>query len=482
MALSRYWFVWGVVLFGFVFSALAAEAPIELGHRRELFVDRMVIDSINILELRLHHPRPNGAVYRFDRPWEGRYCGYATILRDGGAMRLYYRGLPESGADGSQAETTCVAFSQDGIEWTRPSLGLHEINGSRENNVILSGSAPYSHNFAPFIDERPGVKPEERYKAIAGVHRTGLHGFVSADGLRWKMVDERPSITEGAFDSQNVAFWSEAEGRYVCYFRTWTQGEFKGFRAISRCTSDDFIHWTAPAEMTYGEPLQEHLYTNQTSPYFRAPQLYLSLAARFMPGRRVLSQEQFARMGGEAAYSGDCSDVVLMSSRGGDQYDRIFRESFIRPGDDPANWSSRTNYAARGIVPTGGDEISVYVQRHYGQPTHYLERLTLRVDGFASLHAGFDRGEMTTRPLKFDGKELVLNYSTSAAGSVWIEIQDLEGNPIEGFTMGDFDELAGDQIERTVSWGGSDLGQLAGRPVRLRFILKDADVYSFMFR
>lgn len=69
-------------------------------------------------------------------------------------------------------------------------------------------------------------------------------------------------------------------------------------------------------EWILAEP-REHLYTNQTTPYPRAPQLYVSLAARFMPGRRVVSEEVAKSLGVEGSYSGDCSDSVLMTSRGG---------------------------------------------------------------------------------------------------------------------------------------------------------------------
>jgi len=79
--------------------------------------------------------------------------------------------------------------------------------------------------------------------------------------------------------------------------------------------------------------------------------------------------------------------------------------------------------------------------------------------------------------------ELVINFATSAAGSVRIEVQDADGKPIEGFALADCPETFGDAIERTVRWkAGPDVSRLAGRPVRLRFVLKDADLYSFRFR
>jgi hypothetical protein len=83
--------------------------------------------------------------------------------------------------------------------------------------------------------------------------------------------------------------------------------------------------------------------------------------------------------------------------------------------------------------------------------------------------------------LKFTGKRLELNFSTSAAGGVRVEIQGPDGQPIPGFSLADCPEVFGDEPARTVSWGGADLGKLAGQPVRLRFVMRDADLYSFQF-
>ncbi|MGB9604608.1 MAG: hypothetical protein ACPL88_01860, partial [Bryobacteraceae bacterium] len=280
-----------------------------------------------------------------------------------------------------------------------------------------------------------------------------------------------------------VAFWSEAEARYVCYYRTWKRIGNTDYRWISRATSEDFLHWTPPVEMDFGDAPPEHLYTNQTFPYFRAPNLYLGLAARFLPGRRVLTEEQVRRIGVDPRYAGDCSDAVLLTSRGGARYDRTFREAFVRPGLGPANWVSRANYPALNIVPTGPHEMSFYVTRHYAQPSAHLNRYVLTLDRIASLHAGHRAGEAWTRPLRFRGRELEINYSTSAAGMLRIEITDAGGKPLPGYALDDCPEIVGDEIEGTVRWRGrSDVSKLAGQVVRLHVVLKDADLYALRFR
>ena len=455
---------------------------VAIGQDRQLFVDRHLIESTDGCELRLGTPRDEGPVFEFDAPWEGRFCGYSTVIAHEGGFLLYYRGLGEAGADGSDLERTCVAVSDDGVEWRRPSLGLFEVSGTRDNNVVLADDPPFSHNFSPFLDTRPGVPAGERFKALSGVEASGLVGWSSGDGFRWKRVRQGPLMTDGMFDSQNVAFWSEAEGCYACYMRTWTGEEYTGFRSVSRATSTDFLTWTESRPMTFtGEGL-EHIYTNQTHPYFRAPKVYLAVAARFMPGRAVLDAESAARLGVDPGYFRDCSDAVLLTSRGGLTYDRTFREAFLRPGVGLENWVSRSNYPALNLVQTGPAEMSLYVNQSYAQPTAALHRYSLRLDGLASLHAGFTGGVLTTKALRFDGNALELNYATSAAGGLRVEIVGADGEAIPGFGLDAAGELIGNDVGGAARWAGdADLGALQGRPVRLRFHLRDGDLYSWRF-
>jgi hypothetical protein len=455
----------------------------DIGSRLELFVDHTLIDRLQGAQLRLNHPVDAGVALKFDRPWEGAFSGYATVIKDGPTYRLYYRCLPVAGKDGNENEATCYAESADGVQWSKPELSIYELMGTRKNNAVLAHNAPFTHNFCPMLDARPGVAAAERFKALGGTKQSGLVAFVSADGLHWKKLREQAVITEGYFDSQNVSFWSEAEKQYVCYFRTFKTIDGKGVRWITRTTSKDFLNWSAPVDMSFGEAPPEQLYTNQTHPYFRAPHLYVGIAARFMPGRQVLTDEQAKAINVDPSYFKDCSDNVLLTSRGGYGYDRTFLEAFIRPGIGPENWTSRTNYPALNVVPTGPGEMSLYVQHRYGQPSHHLKRYTLRTDGFASVNASYHGGEFVTKPLRFVGKNLVINFATSAPGSLRFEIQDQDRKPIAGYTLEESVEVIGNEIERIVSWKkGDDVSRLANQAVRLRVVIKDADLYALRFR
>jgi hypothetical protein len=470
------------------------EAPsaIDIGARRELFVDHYLIDKLDRATLQMHRPVDRGAVLAFDAPWEGPFCAYVTVLKAQDRYQMYYRGMSHVGTgDDDEQQVTCYAESADGITWTKPSLDLFPRNGHEKTNIVLADVAPVTHNFSPFIDARAGVKPDERYKAVGGDQKTGLIAYVSPDGIRWRKLRDQPVLTKAlvqspslVFDSQNVPFWSEAEGKYLLYYRVYKDRK----RRIARVESDDFLTWKDPTLMEYrrapGAPDApvEQLYTNQTHPYFRAPHLYVSTAARFMPGRRVLTTQQAEAIQVNPKYFNDTSDAVLMTSRGGNIYDRTFMEAFVAPGIGLENWTSRTNYPACGVVQTGRDEMSVYVNQNYGQPTSHLRRYSLRLDGFASVHADYDGGEMITRPLTFAAGKLLLNCSTSAAGGIRVEVQDADGKPVPGFALDDCHEVIGNEIERAVEWvGGGDVGKLAGKPLRLRFVAKDADLFALRF-
>ena len=134
---------------------------------------------------------------------------------------------------------------------------------------------------------------------------------------------------------------------------------------------------------------------------------------------------------------------------------------------------------AWGIVQTSPDEFSMYVSEHYRWPDNRLRRVTVRRHGFASVHAGEAGGEFAMPPLTFSGEKLVLNYATSAAGSLQVEIQDAAGAPIPGFALTDMDTLYGDELDAEATWKAkSDLSELIGRAVRLRFVLRDADLFA----
>lgn len=453
-----------------------AEGVINIGSRRELFVDEYLIDRMENAELRLHRPMPRGVAIVHDKPWEGNVCFYHTVFQDQDHCKMYYRGAHyNEGTEKITHQVVCYAESSDGIHWTKPELESVVFNGSRKNNIIWDGVG--SHNFAPMRDANPACREDERYKALAS-GEGGLYAFRSSDSIHWSLLSDQPVITRGAFDSQNLAFWDTTRGRYVDFHRGFNEEGGERVRDIMTCTSADFIHWTEPLWLEYPGAPVEHLYTNQIMPYYRAPHIFMGFPKRFMPSRRVL----------EHRYTG-VSDGVFMTSRDGLRFKR-WGEAFIRPGLQRERWGNRNNMVAWGILETASDlpgtpnELSIYsIEGYYQGDSCQMRRFTLRLDGFVSLQVPLRGGEVVTKPVVFAGRELVINYSTSAAGSVRVELQSAQGEPIEGFTLADAAEIYGDDIERIVTWrDGSDLSKWVGEPIRIRFVLKDADLYSFRFR
>ena len=461
------------------------EGYTDIGSRLEPSVDDWLIDGMKGAALTLNEPQFRGIVMEWDLPWEGNSSGpYHTIFRDGDVFRLYYRGSDwvEETQDSSHHPFLCLAESQDGIHWERPDLGLVEFRGSKDNNIVSRDWLD------PFLDGNPNAPDTERYKASAGEMDYGFFGYVSPDGLHWKRVQEEPFLTaDQGYDWTQTAFWDDMRKEYAAYLRGWGKlggGVVKNikltpprkrWRAIRYTRSKDFIHWSEPVMAEIEPPLspQEQFYTSTITPYHRAPHLYIGFPMRHLPGRHK----------NPAHNHGGLSDVAFISSRDGHHFHRL-PEAFIRPGPDIRNWVQRSNYPSRGLIETAPGELSLYLTGHYMQEgPGVLRRYTIRTDGFASVHAGYGGGEFTTRPIVFGGTKLIINYASSAFGGLQVEIQNDGGKAVEGFRLDQCPVIYGDEIEHTVTWdGGSDVARLSGNPVRLRFVMRDADLYSIQFK
>ncbi len=494
----------------------STDEVVPIGSRRELFLDDFMIEQLSgKTHLRLHHPVFREVVIEYDAPWEGNASGSRTVLQDGDTYRMYYRGWNFKTLPGKVEESNpvaCYAESQDGIHWVKPDLGIVEYEGSKQNNIIVDGIG--AGNIMPVIDQNPACPREERYKALAGIKEEGgLFAYQSPDGIHWSLMQEKPVITNGAFDSANLAFWDPSLGKYRAYWRIFTAGVTEkdnwkpaGYRAIRTATSADFLHWDNEADLTYVDSPEEHLYTNNVAPYYRAPHILVGTPERYIdrgpsvrtkwwgvwsPSMKALPdlEKRELRASSDQRYGTALSETLIMASRDGVKFKR-WNEAFIRPGiqrDDSwyyahqkVAWNMLETKAARAGAPP---ELSFYASSGYWHGKGVkISRYTLRLDGFVSASAPMQGGELLTRVLRFEGSKLKLNFATSAAGTLKLEIQDAKSHPIPGYSLQEADETFGDEIDRTVSWNGStDVSRLAGKPVRLRFTLQDADLYAFQF-
>ena len=492
-------------------------APLAIGSQRELFVDDTVIDHLaGKAQLCLHHPEPREIVLVHDAPWEGTGSGYHSVFRDGPIYRMYYKAWhlavtpPGKVTMNSHPLYCCYAESNDGIHWRKPDLGLHEFKGSKKNNIVMATCRVGSLALDPghpavFKDENPAAPADARYKAI--IRSSGANGLVpmkSPDGLHWSPMTDAPILSGlGAFDSQNLAFWDPTLKAYRGYWRIFTAGVItdkvwkpSGVRAIRTATSDDLVHWNKAADLKYVDSPAEHLYTNQVKYYYRAPQILIGFPTRYIDrgwsdSMRALPELEHRQWRAKAnqRYGTAITEGLLMASHDGVTFKR-WNEAFLRPGiEREGTWHYGHQYIAWHVVETKSalegapNELSLYAGESYWTGnSSVLRRYTLRLDGFVSAAAPMSGGELVTRPLTFRGSRLKLNFSTSAAGSIRVEIQDASGKPLPGFASDDSSDVFGDSLERTVTWKqGADVSSLAGKPVRLRFVLKDADLYAFQF-
>ena len=486
--------------------------PIALGSRWELFVDDYLIERLEgRAQQRLHRPEPRNVALLTDRPWEGNSCHYRTVFRDGDVVKMYYQcghhivpGVAESSRQQPVKSVLCYAESPDGVTFTRPSLNLYEFNGSTDNNILFDGDVFKNHGItiaesgvSVFKDTHPDCPAAAWYKAVAIARKPGMRdhaGLVmlqSADRLRWSLMDAEPRITDGRFDSQNLAFYDAVRGEYRAYHRD----THRGLRGIKTETSKDFLNWSEPRFLDYGDAPAQALYTNQVQPYYRAPHLLVGFPLRYIDrgwshAMQSLPGLEQRRLRANIAprYGTALTDALFMASRDGLHF-KLWDEAFIRPRGGEGNWVYGDNSIAWGLVETppsietGHPELSLYATEGcwVGESMN-VRRYAIRPDGFVSVHAPASGGEVLTHPVTFTGDQLRLNFSTSAAGSVQVELLDAGGKPIPGFAATGCPPLFGDHLSHTVHWtGGADVSSLQNQIVQIRFVLKDADLFAFGF-
>ncbi len=484
-------------------NVVSTDNVINVGSRRELFIDDYLVAAMDHVELQVHQPERKELSLIFDQPWEGDAQNYFTVFYDNVKYRMYYHAW---GQFPSLPLTIGYAESNDGIHWVRPKLGFCDFKGSKENNIIMDrvGEGISSHDFNPFWDKKPGTPKDAKYKAVgfgysADGSKNGLYAWKSPDAVHWTLFQQTPVFTNAPFDTQNVAFWSEQEGCYVLYYRHFRNvvNEKTGTRIVLKAVSDDFIHWKEQGEIKFhegeGPRFDAQFYTNQIMPYYRAPHLYIGFPARYVDhgiteSTKLLPEWEARqnRIKVNQRLGTTVTDSVFISSRDG----LNFRESndvFVRPGLRMRhNWCYGDNYLAWSVVETNSvdddspRELSIYsVESYQTGGESRLRRYALRIDGFSSLHAKSKEGCVTTKPIQFIGKELSINAATSAAGSIRVEVCTPDGKPLPNFSADDCDLIYGDSLDRRVSWkGNTDMSKWEGKTILLRFIMREADIYS----
>jgi hypothetical protein len=478
--------------------------------RWELMIDKTLVEHIQGASFIMCKPERKEIVLQNEFDWEGIHISGMSMVQDESEIRMYYRGFCD---EKNHVNANCLAISNDGVNFEKPHLGLVEWKGDKNNNILLLGD----YSLVPFIDENPDNQGS-RYKAVntahtdipllddQGVAQTDfLMGLVpkaaySDDGLQWHVTEKIISnqfIGMAAFDTTNQAFFDKISNCYRMYARYWIKEEmfceqqYRKFpisdivkpqdengpiysytRQTMSYESADFETWSKPVANVYAPWLPvEQLYTNTVRPIPGAEHILLCLSNRFHPKRMKV---------GHHPHPGT-NDTIIMTSRNGVDWDRPFAESWIAGDFDLNNWTQRNHYVVTGMV-TLRDEHVFYINEHYWSETARLRRLSLPRHRFASLHSSDIEGEVMTKVIVFEKGELHLNYATSATGSIKVSVVEPSGYPIKGYTFEECEDKFGNSLDEKYLWKSRKLMELAGKPVRLVFKLREADLFAFCIK
>lgn len=492
----------------------------DIGSKRQFWFNAqdLVAEStyLKILQQRpVKHPA--NPLLVADKPWEGTLVQlYSCDVHHDpatGQWQMWYEGH-------SPAVLLCTAFSKDGIKWTKPTLGLQEWKGSKENNIILQTGYTDAHcasmvkapnekdpakkyklyywvgpDWSPSHYGIMGFKPEEitdSKENLKAYKRNGHYVAFSPDGIRFTPQTDAPVLATSDF---NTTLFDEQRGKYRSYHKS--EYQKPGWSGARRCMwmseSDDGIR--------FGEPELVLAPDEADEAWAKANNLgrveYYGVHVWPQDGFYLGLLWVFSITGNPDTYKGGWDDgrnlPHLIYSADGKKWQKMpVREPFI-PNGPAGSFEFGSIYSAGDRQVVIGDEIRFYyfgVSYTHGctdptlSPNNYagFGLATLPRDRYIAWQGGAVAGTLLTKSLKFAGRELHLNLNASR-GETRVAILDSEGKPIVGFSAADCDALSGDGLDQVVTWRGkSDLSSLAGKEVRVQFSLRQSGLYTWQFR
>ena len=484
---------------------LLAEIPgragfINIGHSKQFFFDDKIVESLRDTR-RILNPAEkvaNNPILRPERPWEGNTLTISLVYYDDeeNLFKMRYgcsnikarqqggKTVFEGYTVPSEISNTCLAVSEDGIHWERPSLGLVEFRGSKDNNILppewLMG---YIYRDLHTPDSAQRFRAHER---IGEMSEPGMifNAFTSPDGKQWQPYAGNPIIRytgTGRWGPTNFMGWDPIRKVYAvfmenCLHRICPLHK----RVIGRAESPDGIHWSEPETIILpdeNDPPDLEFYELAATPY---DGILMGMLWNFRSSAATHHPE-------------------LVLSRDGVRFQRDFRQPFIARGAQ-GEFDHISLLAVNPVVH--GDRIYYYYYGRNSRSLVTLEELgeraigaiglaTLPRDGFVSLDGGKDRfSVMVTRSFSFSGSQLYVNFDSAlekawggGPGDVRVEVLSANHQPLEGLGFEDVDPVRTGNRAQLITWKGrSDLSHLAEQSIRLRFHFKNARLYSFWFQ
>lgn len=503
----------------------------------QLFIDKILIEVTQDLTRRFYQPvrALTEPVLKRDKPWEHLlYFTFSNhqVLRDpaDGLFKCWYEDL--DGPDPQRSShhfnmfsKQLYAESEDGVHWVKPELDVQLFNGQPTNIVMGDDEYGQVHSAAYVID--PNAKAaDERFRAIfahywdqGADHGERIECAHSPDGIHWTVYDDLPSLGRSGprlSDVSTLTYDSDSR-EFVQVTRHFLQGKapmnpsnprtptnlqsfnrphepynFASFsqRRLWLTRSADFIHWSEPVVIAAADDDEDNLDESYYGmPIYRRGTMYLGTAG-------VLHQVD------------NTMDTRLLMSR-----DMIRWRPAPRPGpffapESEGAWDSRMVTMVSPPIEVDNELWFFYGGTHYHHdwflrgPIEGLDHpeardpqgsefglglAKMRKDGFASLSANAVReGTVSTRPLSGVLSHLIINGRCRKDGWIRVEVVDANDTPIAGFTKEECDYFRGDSVDFQVTWQGNSRirhqthnGDLA--VCRLRFFIRNADLFSFRF-
>ena len=486
----------------------ASSSTIDMGSRKHLFLDDVLLAKSDNIELTPHPARLEEIVLE-----EG--TGWSTVIEDeNGLIRLYGEGAGGVG----------VWTSKDGLHFEAPDLG------TGRGNQVIPGPA---RRGSVFMD--PNGPPEERWKALVGLHdRGGWYIWTSPDG--WSFKRSETAAVPFWPGSASTIFYDDQRQVYVAHHRSdygsTPGGQTERFFVRTEVT-DLFGSW--PFEPTTREkalrvhserpiqvnqldpwwldngplappgfgiefpivmgrdpeidPVATDIYNTRAIKYPWAEDAYVAFPLWFFhyhgdgPETRQILAHPDRKLGTGMV------EPQLAVSRDGVNWKRYPRPAYIPLGDH-RGFPVKRPYIAFGMVRRGNEIFQYsYTRASYHDawtkdaPPPVTHRLTQRLDGFVSLRSPYTGGSFTTRPFRFSGSRLNLNIDTGVTGFAQVGLLDQNGNAIPGFSVKDCIYINTNDVEHTVEWldQGADVSSLSGKTIQLVVHMRGTDLYAFQF-
>ncbi len=434
--------------------------------------------------------------YRLERVWEPAEIfpepvlrpetavdGYQIVIsggsvhRVGDEWRMYYMTYNRP-----EPMRMCMVTSTDGIRWERPKLGRVEYRGNKNNNIVWHPPAEQSFTAVTVCHDTadPANPFKMMYYGAGGGKPTGTYVATSPDGIDWNL---RPNpVLETTGDQTNLMGTRDRNGKFVAYLRHKQMLPRHRARTIWRTESEDFINWKEPSSILRPD-LQDdpnvELYGFTGFPY---NDIYLGLIERWKGNPDVF-------------------EIHPAWSHDGLQWHRAIDRS--KPLISPRfPWNERWNSTVNTAPHRSGNTLRFYFGgrskahgQELGQVYGAVGMAVIPIDRFAAIRGDYKEGQLITKPMKWPGGDLMLNcnytrypqgFYNGGGGTIEVEVQEENGTPIPGFSGDDkakFNNLNpfpwGERVKPVLWPKDKSLRELAGRRIRLVFLLKDSRLYGF---